>query len=38
MIRSQEKRKTAPPGAYDKFDGNDIEDISDEERKAFDGF
>ena len=38
MIRSQETRKQSPSGGYDKLDGNQTEDISDEDRRAFDGF
>ena len=39
MIRSQEKQNSSSSaGSYDKLDGNIMDEVSEEERRIFNGF
>ena len=38
MIRSQEKQNSTTSGSYDKLDGNIMDEVSEEERRIFNGF
>ena len=38
MIRSQEKQNSSSAGSYDKFDGTEMDEVSEEERRIFNGF